>query len=78
MEELQDERSKRQKTLGGLFSVGVYFQNLNSKLKEAQAEGQRWKRSSELAIWEQQERESVVITQIYGFEGALMTTRDRS
>lgn len=30
-----------------------------------------WKRSWELAIWEQQERESVVITQIRGFEGAL-------
>ncbi|KAI5401945.1 hypothetical protein KIW84_066419 [Lathyrus oleraceus] len=37
-------------------SVGVNFENLNGKLKEAQAEGQRWKRTRELAVWEQQER----------------------
>ncbi|KAI5435750.1 hypothetical protein KIW84_022251 [Lathyrus oleraceus] len=36
MEELWTERSKRQKTLGGLFSVGVNFENLNGKLMEAQ------------------------------------------
>lgn len=56
MEELRTERSKRQKTLGGLFSAGVNFENLNGKLKEAQDEGQRWKRAWELATWEQQER----------------------
>ncbi|KAI5414043.1 hypothetical protein KIW84_058255 [Lathyrus oleraceus] len=45
MEELHTERSKRRKTLGGLFSVGVNFENLNGKLKEAQAEGPMWKRA---------------------------------
>ncbi|KAI5431329.1 hypothetical protein KIW84_035491 [Lathyrus oleraceus] len=53
MEELWVERSKRQKTLGGLFSAKVNFENLNGKLKEAQAEGQRWKMAYELAVWEQ-------------------------
>ena len=58
MEDLQAERSKRQKNLGGLFSTEVNSKNLNSKLKEAQVEGQRWKRSWELPVWEQKERES--------------------
>ncbi|KAI5431579.1 hypothetical protein KIW84_035675 [Lathyrus oleraceus] len=55
-EELQAERSKRQKTLGGLFSTEVEFKNINKKLKETQAKGQRWKRSWDLDVWEQQER----------------------
>lgn len=38
MEELQAERSKRQKTMGGLFSVGVNFENLNGRLNKAQSE----------------------------------------
>ncbi|KAI5444836.1 hypothetical protein KIW84_013207 [Lathyrus oleraceus] len=38
MEELWAEKRKRKKILGGLFSAGVDFKNLNSKLKEAQAE----------------------------------------
>ncbi|KAI5419652.1 hypothetical protein KIW84_043715 [Lathyrus oleraceus] len=66
MEELWTERSKRQKTLGGLVSARVNFENLNGKLKEAQAEGHKWKRA-----WEQQESKSVVMTQIHGFEEAL-------
>lgn len=55
-EELQAERSKRQKTLGGLFSTEVDFKNINKKLKETQAKGQRWKRSWDQDMWEQQER----------------------
>lgn len=61
--------------MGSLFSVGVNFENLNGKLKEAQAEGQRWKRESELAVWEQQKRESVVMTQIHGFKEALVKSQ---
>ncbi|KAI5400828.1 hypothetical protein KIW84_065621 [Lathyrus oleraceus] len=38
MEELEAERSKRQKKRG-LFSVKVNFENINSKLKEDQTEG---------------------------------------
>ncbi|KAI5399639.1 hypothetical protein KIW84_064822 [Lathyrus oleraceus] len=72
MEELQAKRSKRQKNLGGLFSAKVNFENINGKLKEAQDEIHRWKRSWELAAWEQQERENGVMTQIRGFEGALV------
>ena len=71
MEELRTERSKRQKTLGGLFSAEVNFENLNGKLKEAQAKGQRWKRAWELATWEQQERENIVMNQIQGFKKEL-------
>lgn len=52
-EELQAERSKREKTLGGLFSARVDVKNINKKLKETQAEGQMWKISWELAMWEQ-------------------------
>lgn len=52
MEELRTKRSKRQKTLEGLFSDGVNFENINGKLKEAQAKGQRWKRAWQSAIWE--------------------------
>ncbi|KAI5422036.1 hypothetical protein KIW84_045476 [Lathyrus oleraceus] len=61
MEELQAEKIKIKKTLGGLFSVGVNFENLNGRLKEAQDEGQRWKRAWELDIWEQHERESIML-----------------
>lgn len=58
-----------------MFSSRVYFENLNGRLKEAQVEGQRWKRASELAIWEQQERETIVMTQICGFKEALAKSR---
>ncbi|KAI5424740.1 hypothetical protein KIW84_030796 [Lathyrus oleraceus] len=37
MEELRTERSKRQKTLGGLFSAGVNFENLNEALRKSLA-----------------------------------------
>ncbi|KAI5426664.1 hypothetical protein KIW84_032191 [Lathyrus oleraceus] len=71
MEELRTKRSKIKKHLGGLFSAGVNFENLNGRLKEAQVEGRRWKRACELVVWEQRQRESVVMTQIHGFEEEL-------
>ncbi|KAI5395963.1 hypothetical protein KIW84_062238 [Lathyrus oleraceus] len=46
-----------------------------ARLKKAQAEGKRWKRASELAIWEHQEREHVIMTQIRGFKEALAKSR---
>lgn len=39
MEELWTERIKRQKILRGLSNAKVNFENLNGRLKEAQAEG---------------------------------------
>lgn len=65
--EIKTERSKRQKILGGLLGAGFNLETLN-KLKEAQAEGQWCKRSWALAMWEQQERESALATQIRGLE----------
>ncbi|KAI5417447.1 hypothetical protein KIW84_042162 [Lathyrus oleraceus] len=69
--EIKTERSKRQKTLGGLLGVGFNLETVNKKLKEAQAEGQRWKRSWELDMWDQQERENTLATQIHRLEKAL-------
>lgn len=66
--EIRTERSKRQKILGGLLGVGFNLETLNKKLKEAQAEGQRWKRSWELATWQKKEREGALATQIHGLE----------
>lgn len=42
---MKTEKSIRQKTLGGLLGVWFNLETLNKKLKEAQTEGQRWKRA---------------------------------
>ncbi|KAI5383156.1 hypothetical protein KIW84_070532 [Lathyrus oleraceus] len=45
MEEAKTKRSKRQKTLRGLFSVGIELENLNKQLKKSQKRNQIWYKS---------------------------------